>query len=50
MSFIQLYGIIQDPNNSNYVIVMNYANDGSLRKYLPNIIIRKYYNWASSVT
>ncbi|GBC38117.2 kinase-like domain-containing protein [Rhizophagus irregularis DAOM 181602=DAOM 197198] len=41
----KLYGITQDPETENYVMVLKYANDGSLRKYLDT----KYYelNWKS---
>src|SRR5688572_28479463 len=41
-AFIKLCGITQDPNNLNYIIVMEYAYNGSLRKYLPSII---KFNW-----
>ncbi|POG57992.1 hypothetical protein GLOIN_2v1734648, partial [Rhizophagus irregularis DAOM 181602=DAOM 197198] len=30
--FIQFFGITQDPNNLNYIIVMSYAKKGNLRK------------------
>ncbi|EXX72824.1 Ypk2p [Rhizophagus irregularis DAOM 197198w] len=41
----KFYGITQDPETENYVMVLKYANDGSLRKYLDI----KYYelNWKS---
>ncbi|EXX64349.1 Ypk2p [Rhizophagus irregularis DAOM 197198w] len=41
----KFYGITQDPVTENYVMVLKYANDGSLRKYLDI----KYYelNWKS---
>ncbi|GBB95369.1 hypothetical protein RclHR1_02520004 [Rhizophagus clarus] len=35
---IRIFGITQDPNNLNYIIVMSYAKKGSLRKCLPHII------------
>jgi serine/threonine protein kinase len=44
---IKLYGITQDPETENYVMVMEYANDGSFRKYL-----NKNYNklsWKSKI-
>src|ERR1041384_1836906 len=41
-----LHGITQDPKNLNYVIVMRYANDGSLRKYLPSVI---KFNWLTKL-
>src|SRR5581483_9676403 len=31
---IRLYGITQDPNTKNYMMILDYANDGSLRNYL----------------
>ncbi|GET52482.1 kinase-like domain-containing protein [Rhizophagus irregularis DAOM 181602=DAOM 197198] len=35
--FIQFFGISQDPNNLNYMIIMSYAKKGSLKKCLSNI-------------
>ena len=29
---IQLFGFTQDPNTLNYMIIMNYAENGSLKK------------------
>ena len=31
---IQFYGITQDPEAHNYMIVLKYAKDGNLREYL----------------
>ena len=31
---IQLYGITQDPETKNYMMVLDYAENGSLRNYL----------------
>ncbi|RGB27613.1 kinase-like domain-containing protein [Rhizophagus diaphanus] len=42
--FIQIFGMTQDPNNLNYVIVMSYAKKGSLRKCLPDIVKFKWQN------
>ncbi|RIB10638.1 hypothetical protein C2G38_2105558, partial [Gigaspora rosea] len=44
-SAIAIYGITKNPKNSNYMIVMEYAKQGSLRKLLDS----KYdeLNWAS---
>ncbi len=39
---IQLYGFTQDPNTLDYIIVMKYAKEGSLRKNLPNIVKDKW--------
>ncbi|RIA95461.1 kinase-like domain-containing protein [Glomus cerebriforme] len=33
-SIIRLYGITQDPDTKNYMIVLDYAENGSLRNYL----------------
>ena len=40
--FIQFFGITQDPNSLNYVIVMSYAKEGSLRENLSKIV---KFNW-----
>src|SRR5581483_621869 len=40
--FIQFFGITQEPNNLNYIIVMSYAKKGSLRKCLSDIIKFKW--------
>ncbi|CAB5347617.1 unnamed protein product [Rhizophagus irregularis] len=40
--FIQFFGITQDPDNLNYIIVMSYAKKGSLRKCLSDIIKFKW--------
>ena len=37
-SLIQLYGFTQNPNTLNYMIVMKYVENGSLRKNLQNIV------------
>ena len=31
---LDIYGISQDPNTKEYILVMRYANNGSLRDYL----------------
>ncbi|RGB35748.1 kinase-like domain-containing protein, partial [Rhizophagus diaphanus] len=36
--FIQFFGITQDPENSNYILVMSYAKKGTLRKCLSGIV------------
>ncbi len=41
-SIIQLYGFTQDSNTLDYMIVMRYAEDGSLRKNLQNIVEDKW--------
>jgi len=38
---IRLYGFTQNPNTLDYMIVMKYAKEGSLRKSLPNIVKNK---------
>ncbi|RIA83138.1 hypothetical protein C1645_861319 [Glomus cerebriforme] len=40
--FIQFFGITQDPNNLNYIMVMNYAKKGSLKKCLSDIVKLKW--------
>ncbi|GBC03100.1 hypothetical protein RclHR1_00050008 [Rhizophagus clarus] len=40
--FIQIFGITRNPENSNYIIVMSYAKEGSLRKCLPKIVKFKW--------
>ena len=39
--FIPLFGFTQDPNSLDYMIVMEYAKNGSLRNILKNIS----YKW-----
>src|SRR3954452_25051280 len=43
---IKFYGITQDPENKNYVMVLEIANDGSLRKYLDK---NCKLNWKSKI-
>src|SRR6185369_2342597 len=31
---LDIYGVSQDPNTKEYILVMRYASDGSLRDYL----------------
>src|SRR5689334_2833883 len=33
-SFLKIYGVTQDPETQEYMIVMQYANNGSLLSYL----------------
>src|ERR1043165_9372402 len=40
--FIQLYGFTQDPNTLDYMIVINYAKNGSLKKNLTDIVKEKW--------
>ena len=44
---IRLYGFTRDPNNLDYIVVMKYADQGNLRKNLPNII---KYDWCNKLT
>ena len=39
---IQLYGFTQDPNTLDYIVVMKYAEKGSLRKNLQDIVKDKW--------
>ncbi len=41
-NLIQLYGFTQNPDTLNYMVVMNYAEKGNLRKNLPNIVKEKW--------
>ena len=41
-NLIQLYGFTQDPKTFDYIIVMVYAKNGSLRKNLQNIVKDKW--------
>ena len=38
-NIVTIYGITQDPETSNYMIVMHLIEDGSLRS---NLLIKKY--------
>ena len=40
---IRCYGITKDPKTNNFIMVMNYAQNGSLRQYLNNSFIS--LNW-----
>ncbi|POG64472.1 hypothetical protein GLOIN_2v1782886, partial [Rhizophagus irregularis DAOM 181602=DAOM 197198] len=42
--FVRFFGITQDPNSLNYMIVMSYVKEGSLRKCLPNIVKLNWYD------
>ena len=33
---VTCYGITQDPKTNDYIMIMNYAENGSLRKHLNN--------------
>jgi len=39
-TFLQIYGVTQDPETKEYMIVMQYANNGSLLSYLDQNINR----------
>ena len=41
-NLIRLYGFTQNPDNLDYMIVMNYAKDGNLKKNLQNIVKDKW--------
>ncbi|POG78770.1 kinase-like domain-containing protein [Rhizophagus irregularis DAOM 181602=DAOM 197198] len=40
--FIKLYGFTKDPNTSDYMVIMDYANQGNLRGNLTRIV---KYDW-----
>ncbi|CAB4438570.1 unnamed protein product [Rhizophagus irregularis] len=44
---IKLYGITQDPETKNYMMVLDYAEDGSLRNYLDKEYSR--LNWIKKI-
>ncbi|PKC02492.1 hypothetical protein RhiirA5_425159 [Rhizophagus irregularis] len=44
---IKLYGITQDPETKDYIMVMDYAKDGSLRKYLDTNFNK--LNWENKI-
>src|SRR5204862_4356658 len=41
--FVRFFGITQDPDSLNYVVVMSYVKEGSLRKCLPDIVKFDWY-------
>ncbi|RIA97516.1 kinase-like domain-containing protein [Glomus cerebriforme] len=45
-SVIRLYGITQDPDTKNYMMVLNYAENGSLRNYLDKNV---KLNWEDKI-
>ena len=36
---VRFYGITKDPETNNFMMVMQYANNGNLRQYLNNNLI-----------
>src|SRR5436190_6954980 len=42
-TFVRFFGITQDPDSLNYVVVMSYVKEGNLRKCLPNIVKFDWY-------
>ncbi|RIA88329.1 hypothetical protein C1645_739468 [Glomus cerebriforme] len=44
---LQCFGITQDPNTNNYMMVLFYCNDGNLRNYLN--ISEDYINYISKI-
>src|SRR5690349_7087875 len=43
----EFYGITQDPKTKNYVMVLEYAENGSLRSYLDTHFIK--LNWIDKI-
>src|SRR5436189_3544995 len=43
--FLDIYGLTQDPETQEYMIVMQYANNGSLLSYLDQNINRLTWMW-----
>src|SRR6185369_10965319 len=44
---LDIYGISQDPNTKEYILVVRYATDGSLRDYLTENF--KYLKWKDKI-
>ena len=44
---LDIYGISQDPNTKEYILVMRYANDGSLTDYITKEF--KYLKWKDKI-
>ncbi|CAB4427270.1 unnamed protein product [Rhizophagus irregularis] len=44
---VQCFGITQDPNNKEYMMVIRYCNDGNLRNYLNES--KNYINYKSKI-
>ena len=44
---LDIYGISQDPNTKEYILVMRYANNGSLRDYMTESF--KYLKWKDKI-
>ena len=42
-SFLDIYGVTQDPETKEYIIVMQYAKNGSLLSYLDQSINKLTY-------
>ncbi|UZO02482.1 uncharacterized protein OCT59_020962 [Rhizophagus irregularis] len=47
-NILRIYGISQNPDTNNYIIVLEYANGGNLNNYNNNII--RNYNWISKLS
>ena len=45
-SCLKLYGIAQDPETKNYMMVLDYASCGSLHNYLDT---NKNYSWKDKI-
>ena len=45
--FAQIYGVAQEPETKDYMIVMQYANNGSLLSYLDQNIDR--WTWGTKI-
>src|SRR2546423_3376613 len=45
---VTCYGITQDPKTNNFMMIMNYAENGSLRQYLNNGF--NSMNWAEKLS
>ena len=47
MDIIQCYGITQDPNTKDYMMVLKYCDNGNLRNYLNKS--ENYINYKSKI-
>ncbi|RIA88540.1 kinase-like domain-containing protein, partial [Glomus cerebriforme] len=48
-SIIRLYGITQDPDTKNYMMILDYAKNGSLRNYLDKNYDKLSINWYTKI-
>ena len=44
-NIVDIYGISQDPNTKKYILVMKYAEGGSLKNYIES----KFIKWSDKI-